>query len=74
MARQVVTVSLPADLMKEAGSFCRRLSLTISEVTRDALRDYLAKREMEGARKAFSARLYKKKIFTESDLLKALEK
>jgi len=73
MARQAVTVSLPSDLVKDAGAFCKRLSLTISEVTRDALREYLLKREMDQARKVFSARLYKQKIFSEKDLLKNLE-
>jgi len=73
MARQAITVSLPADLVKETGKFCQRLSLTISEVTRDALRDYLMKREMDQARRTFSARLHKKKIFSEEALLKTLK-
>jgi len=72
MARRAVTISLPADLFRETGAFCKKWSLTLSEISRDALRDYLYKRAMQGARKTFSAHLRKRGIFTEQDLIKTL--
>jgi metal-responsive CopG/Arc/MetJ family transcriptional regulator len=72
MARRAVTISLPADLVRETGAFCKKESLTLSEMARDALRDYLYSRKMQNARKAFSAHLRKRGLFTEQNLLKTL--
>ncbi len=72
MARKPVTVSLPEDLARETGRFCRARSLTLSEVAREALRDYLYKQEMTEARRRFTAHAQKHGIFTEHALLQHL--
>ena len=72
MGRKPVTVSLPADLVKETVNFCKKRSLTISEMTREAIRDYLFWQEMESSRKAFTAHLHQRGITSEQQLLKAL--
>jgi hypothetical protein len=73
MARRAVTISLPPDLVRETSAFCKKWSLTLSEISRDAIREYLYNRTMQGARKTFSAHLRKRGIFTEQDLLKTLQ-
>ena len=72
MARKAVTISLPAELVRETSLFCKKWSVTLSEISREAIRDYLYNRSMQSARKTFSAHLHKRGIFTEQDLLKTL--
>jgi metal-responsive CopG/Arc/MetJ family transcriptional regulator len=72
MARKPVTISLPDDLVQETNRFCRRTSVTVSEVAREALRDYLYRKDMDHARRDFTARLRGMGIASEKGLLKKL--
>ena len=74
MSRKPITVSLPEDLVKETSRFCKRHSLTVSEITREALRDYLYREELEDARKMFTAHVQTAGIFSEEDLVKRIAK
>lgn len=70
--RKAVTVSLPEDIYREAGAFCKSSGAKISEIVRDAVRDFLFKRRMEDSRRKFTAYVRRKGIYTEEDLLKRL--
>jgi metal-responsive CopG/Arc/MetJ family transcriptional regulator len=72
MGRKPITVSLPEDLVKETGIYCRKKSLTMSEIARDALREYLYRQEMEQARKSFTSHVQKLAINSEEALQKSL--
>jgi len=72
MGRKPVTVSLPEELVKKTALFCKKRSVTLSEITRDAIRDYLYKQEMEQARKAFTTHLHKSGILSERALIRTL--
>jgi metal-responsive CopG/Arc/MetJ family transcriptional regulator len=74
MARKPVTVSLPEDLARETGHFCRAHSVTLSEVAREALRDYLFKQELAEARRRFTTHAQKFGLLTEQALLKKLSR
>ena len=73
MARKPVTVSLPEELVKETARFCRARSVSLSEIAREALRDYLYRQELEQVRKAFTTHVQKRGISSEKALLKALD-
>lgn len=72
--RKAVTLSLPWELYAKSAKYCKKSSVKMSEMAREAIRDYLFKRELEEIRKTFTAHLNKRGIFTERDLMKALEK
>jgi|GEM_PF-3264230 len=72
MARKPVTISLPEDLAKETGRFCRNHSVTLSEIAREAFRDYLDRREMTDIRRRFTILAQKQGLLTEQSLLKKL--
>lgn len=73
MGRKAVTVSLPEDLVKEANGFCRRREMSLSEVTRESLRDYLYRQKMEEARRWFGLHVQKLGIHSEEELVRRLE-
>lgn len=72
MSRKPVTVSLPEELVKETARFCRKRSVTLSEITRDAIREYMYRQTMEEARRTFTSHLHKRGIFTEQNLIRHL--
>ena len=72
MGRKPVTVSLPAELVKETALYCKKRSVTLSEITRDAIRTYLYQQEMRQARSAFTAHLHKRGLHSEQTLLRVL--
>ena len=72
--RQPVTVSLPKKLVSEAGKFCREHSITISEITREALREYLYQKQLEDARKMFTLKVEGLGISSEAELIRRLER
>ena len=74
MSRKPITISLPEDLVRETNQFCKKHALTVSEMTREALRDYLYKEELEDARKYFTLHAQKIGVSTEMDLLKMIAK
>ena len=74
MPRKPVTISLPEDLTRRTGRYCRAHSLTLSEVAREALGDYLFRQEMAAARRRFTARLQRQGVLSEKELLKKLSK
>ncbi len=69
MGRKPVTVSLPEKLVKETSRFCKEHSLTLSEIAREALGEYLYKQELELSRRVFSKHVQKIGIFSEQDLI-----
>lgn len=73
MPRKPVTVSLPEEMVSAAGQFCKRRACTLSEVVRNAMKDYLFREEMEEARHAFTLRVQQEGIFSERDLIDRLE-
>ncbi len=72
MARKPVTVSLPEKLVKATSRFCREHSVTVSEMTREALSEYLYKQELEQARRNFTVHVEKLGISSEQDLLRRI--
>ena len=73
MGRKAVTVSLPEDLVKKANGFCRKREMSLSEVTRESLRDYLYRQELEEARRWFGVHVEKLGIRSEEELVRRLE-
>jgi metal-responsive CopG/Arc/MetJ family transcriptional regulator len=73
MNRKPVTVSLPQELVNTAGQFCRRRSRTLSEVVRDAMKDYLLRENWEEARHRFTVHIQRKGLSSEQDLISRLE-
>ena len=73
MARKPVTVSLPSELLQEDRRFCRRRSITMSEVARDAMRDFFFRQRFEEASRHFTAHVRKMGISSEERLIKALQ-
>jgi len=51
MAAKIISISLPPDLNDEAMSIAKEERRTISEVFREALRQYVASRVVNGIRK-----------------------
>ncbi len=74
MSRKPITVSLPEDLVKETNRFCKKHALTVSEITREALRNYLYKEELEDVRKSFTLHVQKLGIASEAELVKTIHK
>lgn len=72
MTRKPATISLPEDLARETGRFCRAHSVTLSHVAREALHDYLYKQELASARRRFTSHAHKQGLLTEQDLLRKL--
>ena len=72
MSRITVTVNLPEELVKKTALFCKKHSVKLSEIIRDAIRDYLHKQEMAQARTQFTAHLQKRGILSERSLLRTL--
>lgn len=72
MSRKPITVSLPEDLVRDTNRFCKKHALTVSEITRQALRNYLYKEELKEARKNFTLHVQKLGIGSEEDLLKTI--
>lgn len=72
MTRKAATISLPEDLAQETGRFCRTHSVSLSEVAREALRDYLYRQDLAEARRQFTLHIQKQGIQTEQSLLKKL--
>lgn len=73
MGRKAVTVSLPDDLVREVGGYCRTRETTLSEMTREALREYLYRQKLQEARRAFTLHLEKLGIRSEEELIRRLE-
>ena len=73
MGRKAVTVSLPEDLVKETNGFCKKRRTTLSEVTRESLREYLYRQRLEEARRDFTLHAEKLGIRTEEELIRRLE-
>ncbi len=73
MGRKPVTVSLPENLVKETSRFCRAHSLTLSEMTREALSEYLYKQELDQARRDFTKHVQKLGIFSEQELIRKIQ-
>jgi metal-responsive CopG/Arc/MetJ family transcriptional regulator len=73
MARKPVTVSLPADLVRETTRFCEKWSVTLSEIVREAVRDYLYNKQLDQARRRVTSHLRKRGILSEQDLLRFLQ-
>jgi metal-responsive CopG/Arc/MetJ family transcriptional regulator len=74
MPRKPVTVSLPAELVREAGTYCRKRSVTMSEIVRDAMRDYLHRQRLETLRRDFTEHLQKQGVLTEQELVRRLQR
>lgn len=74
MSRKPITVSLPEDLVRETSRFCKRHAVTVSEITREALRDYLYREELEEVRKRFTLHVQKLGIGSEEELLKTIHR
>jgi hypothetical protein len=72
MSRQPVTVSLPEILVKQTTRFCKKHSVTLSEITREAIAEYLHRQTLDEARRAFTAHVQKRGLFSEKDLLRRL--
>ena len=72
--RKAVTLSLPPELYAKSEKYCKKRSVKISEMAREAIRNYLFKMELDEIRRSFTAHLNKRGIFTEQDLMKAVEK
>ena len=72
--RSVTSVSLPPDLVKAVSRYVRRRGTTLSEVARDALRDYLYRQELEESRRQFTVHVQKRGIASEADLIASLHK
>ena len=71
--RQAVTVSIPKDLVGQVNVFCRRQSLSFSELTRQALKNYLYEQKLELLRREFTLHAQGRGIFSEKQLIKKLE-
>ena len=72
MSRKPITISLPEELVRETNRFCKMHALTVSEITREALRNYLYKEELEEARKNFTLHAQKIGVRSEEDLIKRI--
>lgn len=68
--RQTVAVSLPADLAEDLDAFARAEGASRSEVVRDALRRYLAIREIQRVREAILPIAAEQGIFTDEDVFR----
>ena len=73
MNRKPITISLPDELVRETNRFCKKHALTVSEIAREALRNYLYKEELEEARKSFTLHAQKIGIRSEDDLIKRIQ-
>ena len=69
-----ITVSLPADLLREAQRVAREESRTRSELIRDALRQYLSSRRWQHLRQWGSETAERLGLKTEADLQRLLDK
>ena len=69
-----ITVSLPADLLRETERVAKEETRTRSELIRDALRQYLASRRWQRLRQWGTESAERLGLRTESDLLRLIEK
>lgn len=69
-----ITVSLPADLLREAERVAKEETRTRSELIRDALRQYLTSRRWQRLRQWGTESSERLGLRTESDLLRLIEK
>lgn len=69
-----ITVSLPADLLREAERVAKEETRTRSELIRDALRQYLTSRRWQRLRQWGTESFERLGLRTESDLLRLIEK
>ena len=72
--RSVTSVSLPGDLVRAVSRFVKKRGMSVSEVAREAIRDYLYRQELEEARREFTAHVRRKGIFSEEELVKSIER
>lgn len=71
--RNIVSVSLPENVTQEAKKYCKKQTVTMSEMVRDAVSEYLYRKEIENARRKFTLHVQKLGISSEEELLKAVE-
>jgi CopG family transcriptional regulator/antitoxin EndoAI len=69
-----ITVSLPADLLRETQRVAREEARTRSELIRDALRQYLASRRWQRLRQWGAETAERLGLKTEADLQRLLDK
>lgn len=69
-----ITVSLPADLLRETQRAAREEARTRSELIRDALRQYLASRRWQRLRQWGAETAERLGLKTEADLQRLLDK
>lgn len=73
-ATKPITISLPADLLREAERVAREETRTRSELIRDALKQYLASRRWQRLRQWGAETAERLGLKTETDLQQLLEK
>lgn len=72
-ATKPITISLPADLLREAERVAKQETRTRSELIRDALRQYLTSRRWQRLRQWGAEAADRLGLKTESDLLRVIE-
>jgi len=65
---EVLSVSLPKSVRKMTLKYAKDQDITVSQVTKDALRNYILGQEWNGLQKAFGPALEKLGIKTEEDV------
>lgn len=73
-ATKPITISLPADLLRETERVAREETRTRSELIRDALKQYLASRRWQRLRQWGAETAERLGLKTETDLQQLLEK
>ena len=70
MARQLITISIPAELKKDLDQLTAEEGISRSDVLRESLRDYLFLRKFRKLRSSLVRKAEARGIFTDEDAFK----
>lgn len=68
--RETITISLPAGLRRRLDRLTKQESLNRSDVVREALRQYLARREFQRLRASLVPEAEKRGLYTDEDIFR----
>ncbi|MBI2989368.1 MAG: ribbon-helix-helix protein, CopG family [Deltaproteobacteria bacterium] len=68
--RETITISLPAGLRRRLDKLTRQESLNRSDVVREALRQYFARREFQRLRASLVPEAEKRGLYTDEDVFR----
>lgn len=70
MPREIIAISLPADLKRKVDKLAKEEGLKRSDIIRDALKRYLSLKEFERLRDKMRYKARAKGIYTDEDVFK----